>query len=147
MGSLIGKGLRRQAHALGSRGGVRERRKDGRRLEAASPSAQERVVERVEAHREQLASVLALVAGGLESARRRFPDPLSRQAAEVGGRVLRGASTRLHQESAEELVRQAGNTLRQRPGLSLAGLLGVGVLAGRMLRASGMGESAAGRRM
>jgi hypothetical protein len=146
MGSLIGKGIRRQAQKVGSLGGVRERRKRRRQLEAVSSRAQEVLVNRLDSRREQLASVMELMAGGLESATRRLPAPFSRQAKEAGDRVLRGASTWLREGSAEDLVRQAQDGMKQHPGLSMAGLLGVGVLAGRMLRASGVGESA-GRRL
>lgn len=146
MGSIIGKGLGRQAHRLGALGGATSRRKLQRQLGPAASFAQERVVQRLDAGREQLAGVLDVVAGGLENATRRFPDPISRRAFQTGGRFLRDASSRLQEESGEALVRQAQKAVREHPAVAVAGLFGAGMLAGRVLRASGLMESAAGRR-
>jgi hypothetical protein len=106
-------------------------------LGQAAQVARERVVDRLDFQRGAVASALEDVGRGLEDATHRTRSPWPRKALEVGGRVLREASTRLDEYSTEELLDEAGRLVKRNPGWTAAGLLGVGMLAGRLLRASG----------
>jgi hypothetical protein len=103
-------------------------------------AARERVMERLDLQRDMLVSTLEEIARGLESANRRTSSRLSRKVLDAGGRALRGASAQLDDASVEELLGRAGAALRQRPSWLIAGLMGTGLLAGRVFRASGAGE-------
>ncbi|WP_246137044.1 MULTISPECIES: hypothetical protein [Myxococcus] len=110
-------------------------------LEHAAGFARDRVIERLDVQRGDLAQALEDAARGLEQATRRTPSPLSQHMLETGERVLRGASSRLDQHSVGELMEHAGRQVRQRPGWLISGLLGVGLIAGRVFRASGVTDT------
>ncbi|MCE9673158.1 hypothetical protein LY474_35665 [Myxococcus stipitatus] len=117
------------------------RGKARRQLEQLSGRARERMLERLDDQRDAFVRALEDTAHGLERATGRNPSSLTQRMLETGGRALRGASTHLGGHSAEELLAQAGRQVRQRPGWWMTGLLGAGLLAGRVLRASGVVEA------
>jgi hypothetical protein len=138
MGSVKTKG-RRQA-----RGGARRQtprmQVAQQQIDQVTGKARERAMERLDLQRDVLVSALEDIARGLESANRRTSSRMSRKVLEAGGRALRGASSWLDEASAEELLGRTGEALRQRPAWLITGLLGTGVLVGRMFRAAGAGE-------
>ncbi|GEN10315.1 hypothetical protein SAMN05443572_11083 [Myxococcus fulvus] len=106
--------------------------------------ARKQVLGRLDDQRGALVSAMEEAAHGIQRATRRSPDALSQRVLELGERALRGASSRLDEHSVESLVRSAERQVRQRPGLLVTGLLGAGVLAGRVFRASGASPSEGG---
>ncbi|MGA9520241.1 MAG: hypothetical protein WBV82_02180 [Myxococcaceae bacterium] len=74
---------------------------------------------------------------------KQLPDSVARPLEEAGTRALRDGTSRLHEMSTTEMVQAAYTQLKTRPALSVASLLGVGVLAGRLVRAVGAKASAA----
>ncbi|GEL73911.1 hypothetical protein MVI01_56950 [Myxococcus virescens] len=111
-----------------------------KQLEQVTGYARGRVKERLDFQRGLLVSVLEDMAEGLSSATRRAPSPASQRMLETGERMFRGASSRLDAQSVEAFLDRTGQFVRQRPRLLLTGLLGAGLLAGRMFRASGAGD-------
>ena len=134
-----GGGARRAAHRVAEATGSAGQFVDYARQHVtdAAGHARERVIERLDAHRGAISSALEDAARGLESAGRRTGSPLSRELLRAGDRALRDVSIRIDEHSVEGVLTAAGETLRRRPGLTVAGLLGVGLLAGRAFRASG----------
>lgn len=100
------------------------------------------VMERLDLQRSVLAAMIDDVAHGLENATRRSPSPLSRQVLQAGERALRNASSKLEEHPMEELLDRSAKLVAKRPGLAIAGLLGAGVIAGRVFRARGAGADA-----
>lgn len=105
------------------------------RLADAKGLIREPLLERLEMGRTALLVSIDEVAHGLDSATRRASSPVSRRLLKTGGRVLRSASAQIDEHSVEELLERAGDAVRRRPGLTMATLLGAGVVAGRLLRA------------
>ncbi|QDF03312.1 signaling protein [Myxococcus xanthus] len=70
----------------------------------------------------------------LTVAARRLPTVLTRPVLEGGSRVLQDTTLYLQEGSMEEWLRDAQKKLKERPGSSILGLLGIGLLAGRLLR-------------
>ncbi|WP_426750314.1 hypothetical protein [Myxococcus sp. Y35] len=115
-----------------------------KQFEQVTGYARGRVMERLDFQRGLLVSVLEDMAEGLGSATRRAPSPASQRMLETGERMFRGASSRLDEQSVEALLDRTGQFVRQRPGWLLTGLLGAGMLAGRLFRASGAGAGEGG---
>lgn len=114
-----------------------KRRSGGGHQRGRARDARREVLDRFDAQREVLVSRLGDVAGGLlEDAARRLPGGLGEPVLAAGSRVLEEAASRLQEGSAEDLVQAAQRRLMERPGLSMLGLMGVGVLAGRLVRVS-----------
>ncbi|MBL0692873.1 hypothetical protein [Comamonas sp. JC664] len=111
-----------------------------KQLEQVTGYARGRVMERLDFQRGLLVSVLEDMADGLGSATRRAPSPASQRVLETGERVVRGASSRLNEQSVEALLDRTGQFVRERPGWLLTGLLGAGLIAGRVYRASNAGD-------
>jgi|GEM_PF-5023661 len=111
-----------------------------KQLEQVRGYARGKVMDRLDFQRGLLVSALEDMAEGLGSATRRAPSPLSKRMLEQGERVFRGASSRLDEQSVTALLDRTGQFVRQRPGLLLTGLLGAGLLAGRVFRASSAGD-------
>ncbi|WXH29445.1 hypothetical protein WA016_03404 [Myxococcus stipitatus] len=141
-------GLMKSKRERGARGAARRaaagKRQGRQRLDEVAGLARARVLERLDGQRGALVSALEDAADGLERATRRSSSPLSLHVLGAGGRVLRGASSRLDEHSAEALLARAGQQARQHPGWWVTGLLGAGVLAGRLFRAHGMAEASGG---
>ncbi|MCE9670111.1 PDZ domain-containing protein [Myxococcus stipitatus] len=92
-------------------------------------------MERLHAQREALiADVAQSGARLLTVAARRLPTVLTRPVLEGGSRVLRDTTLYLQEGSMDEWLRDAQKRLKQRPRSSILGLLGIGLLAGRLLR-------------
>ncbi|WP_237079412.1 PDZ domain-containing protein [Myxococcus xanthus] len=92
-------------------------------------------MERFHAQREALiANVAQSGARLLTVAARRLPTVLTRPVLEGGSRVLQDTTLYLQEASMEEWLRAAQRKLKERPGSSILGLLGIGLLAGRLLR-------------
>jgi hypothetical protein len=138
MGSVKTRG-KRQARR-GARGQTPRMQTAQEQLGEVTGKARERVMARLDVQRDVLVSALEDVARGLESATRRTSSRLSRRALEAGGSALRSVSSRLDETSVDELLGRTGQFLVQRPAWLITGLLGTGLLAGRVFRASGMGE-------
>ncbi|WP_223643662.1 hypothetical protein [Corallococcus sp. EGB] len=111
-----------------------------KQLDQVADYARGRVMDRLDFQRGVLVSVLDDMAEGLGSATRRAPSPASQRMLETGERIFRGASSRLEEQSVEAFLDRTGQLVRQRPGWLLTGLLGAGLLAGRMFRASSAGD-------
>ncbi len=70
----------------------------------------------------------------LTVAARRLPTVLTRPVLEGGSRVLQDTAFYLQEATMEELLNAAQKKLKEQPGSSLLGLLGIGLLTGRLLR-------------
>jgi len=99
-----------------------------------SGAARERAMSQLDQAKGHLTSSLEQVANGLERACDDMQDAMAKKALQTAARFVRKTSDNLCQGSAEDIVRVVGDTARDRPGFVLAGLLGVGFLAGRLLR-------------
>ncbi|QDE89702.1 signaling protein [Myxococcus xanthus] len=103
--------------------------------ETLSQDVQAQEMERFHAQREALiANVAQSGARLLTVAARRLPTVLTRPVLEGGSRVLQDTTLYLQEASMEEWLRAAQRKLKERPGSSILGLLGIGLLAGRLLR-------------
>lgn len=102
----------------------------------AAGRARDRVIDRLDDHRDALSSALDDAARGLEKAGRRTQSSISRELLMAGDHVLREASSRIDAHSVESALEAAGEALRKRPAWAVAGLFGVGILAGRAVRAA-----------
>ncbi|WNZ64807.1 hypothetical protein QEG98_14770 [Myxococcus sp. MxC21-1] len=92
-------------------------------------------LERLHSQREALiANVAQSGARLLTVAARRLPTVLTLPVLEGGSRVLQDTTLYLQEASMEELLRAAQKKLKASPGSSILGLLGIGLLAGRLLR-------------
>jgi len=101
----------------------------------AAGRARGRVIDHLDDQRQALSSALEDAARGLEKAGRRSGSPLTRELMRTGDQALREVSARIDAGSVEEVLHAATQTIKRRPGLAIAGLLGVGALAGRAFRA------------
>ena len=92
----------------------------------------------VELPRDLLASTLEDAGGKLlHIAAKRVPDALSGAVLDVGTRALRDTASRIRETPTTQWVSTARQQLHDRPGLTFVGLMGMGVLAGRLLRLKG----------
>ncbi|WP_338865626.1 PDZ domain-containing protein [Myxococcus stipitatus] len=92
-------------------------------------------MERFHSQREALiADVAQSGARLLTVAARRLPTVLTRPVLEGGSRILQDTALYLQEGSMEEWLHDAQKKLKERPGSSILGLLGIGLLAGRLLR-------------
>lgn len=80
-----------------------------------------------------LAATLAGLADSVDGATKRVPDYLSRQALATGSRTLRETSAMLTGEAPKDRIKAATERVKEHPALAIAGLAGVGFLAGRMI--------------
>lgn len=81
-----------------------------------------------------LATSLDQAAGTLSHVTEELQLGVPRQMLETSTRLLRQASSLLEDESIDVLVKKAHKQMKQRPALTLVGLLGVGFVAGRLAR-------------
>ncbi|WP_426749831.1 PDZ domain-containing protein [Myxococcus sp. Y35] len=96
---------------------------------------QETLPQDVQAQREALIANFAQSGARLLTvAARRLPTVLTQPVLEGGSRVLQDTTLYLQEASMEEWLRAAQKKLKERPGSSILGLLGIGLLAGRLLR-------------
>ncbi|NOK03636.1 PDZ domain-containing protein [Myxococcus xanthus] len=103
--------------------------------ETLPQDVQAQEMERFHAQREALiADVAQSGARLLTVAARRLPTVLTRPVLEGGIRVLQDTTLYLQEASMEEWLHAAQKKLKARPGSSILGLLGIGLLAGRLLR-------------
>ncbi|QQR47034.1 PDZ domain-containing protein [Myxococcus xanthus] len=103
--------------------------------ETLPQDVQAQELERFHAQREALiANVAQSGARLLTVAARRLPTVLTRPVLEGGSRILQDTTLYLQEASMEEWLRAAQKKLKARPGSSILGLLGIGLLAGRLLR-------------
>ena len=103
--------------------------------ETLPQDVQARELEQLYAQREALIANLAQSGARLLTvAARRLPTVLTRPVIEGGSRVLQDTTLYLQEGSMDEWLRDARKRLKEKPGSSILGLLGIGLLAGRLLR-------------
>ncbi|WP_223643719.1 PDZ domain-containing protein [Corallococcus sp. EGB] len=116
---------------IGNGGNTRKRVQQ----ETLPQDVQAQEMERFHSQREALiANVAQSGARLLTVAARRLPTVLTRPVLEGVSRVLQDTTLYLQEGSMEEWLRDAQKKLQERPGSSFLGLLGIGLLAGRLLR-------------
>jgi hypothetical protein len=95
--------------------------------------AREKAVGQLDTAKGQLTGILGSVADGLEKAGREAEGPAAK-AFDMAAQFVRTANDRVSSGNAEDLLAEAQTQLRNRPGLALAGLVGIGFLAGRLIK-------------
>jgi ElaB/YqjD/DUF883 family membrane-anchored ribosome-binding protein len=96
--------------------------------------AKEKAQDQLESYKGQLTSMLEGLAGSLEKAKEHADDNLSQKALDTAAGYVRRTCDRLNQHSTDELMHQMRDQVREKPALFVAGLVGVGFFAGRLLR-------------
>jgi|GEM_PF-3765451 len=94
----------------------------------------DQLYQQVDSHRGGLARGLQGLASNLESASRSEEAGVARPLLGRAAGLLRRTSDRLENETTAELVADAQDRARERPGLVVAGLLAAGFALGRLLR-------------
>ncbi len=116
---------------IANRGNTRKRVQQ----ETLPQDVQAQEMERLHAQREALIANFAQSGARLLTVvARRLPTVLTLPVLEGGSRVLQDTTLYLQEGSMEEWLRGAQKMLKERPGSSILGLLGIGLLAGRLLR-------------
>jgi hypothetical protein len=96
--------------------------------------ARDVVFHRADSKKKELVKHLNDFASTLESACQES-EGVVRQAMDATVGYVRRASDRIGQGSSEELLQEAGEKVRERPGVFFAGCLAIGFLAARILKA------------
>lgn len=99
-----------------------------------SGAGREKALQQVEGRKGQLADSLRGLVSTLESASGSAQEGLPRQFLDRATGVVRDVADRIENNSTEDLLRQAKDGVRSRPGLFLAGCLALGFFAGRLVR-------------
>lgn len=130
MATVAEGGIQGSAH-VGMGGGIAEQGKE--QMKRVTGATRERVYHQVDSKKGDLIEGLHGLVSTLENASR-DSEGLSQQVIQHAVGYVRRFSDRIENGSTEELVADARQFIRQRPGAFFAGCLAVGFLAARLLK-------------
>lgn len=119
----------------GSAGGDRSFADKGReKAKELTGLAKEKAVTQLDSVKGQVCSVLGDVAKGLERGGQETEAPAAKKLFQSAAQWVRQTNDRVCSASAQDLLEEVGDQLRGRPAVALAGLVGIGFLAGRIMK-------------
>jgi ElaB/YqjD/DUF883 family membrane-anchored ribosome-binding protein len=96
--------------------------------------ARGRVLDRVDERKHEVVQGLHTLADTLDKASRDVPEGIARTALGSAVGLIHKATDRIENGTTEELLREAQDRVRERPGLFVAGCVALGFLAGRLVK-------------
>jgi hypothetical protein len=104
------------------------------RVKELSGMARGRVIDRVDERKHEVVQSLHTLADTLDKASRDVPEGIARTALGSAVGFIHKATDRIENGTTEELLRDAQDRVRERPGLFVAGCVALGFLAGRFVK-------------